>query len=232
MKFSELFPPNPARSGRGQQMEESQPAEVSAVSGTAFKDLHDGTGLDSALEGGAWTRQLTSGPHQHVAVLPDQGIDPNIAAADPAIAPAAPMLPPGTPGVVGPFDDAKQSQKKEHRWPAIPALTKSWVIAAPSTTAVAVAIDTDVGFPIRTVQIDNLTSAWVKVAGTERFVPPFTFGTQFPQFARTGKLRITFEAPPGFTQLAANSALFLYIWATEEDHEFSPGIPIPTAQHP
>lgn len=63
-----------------------------------------------------------------------------------------------------------------------------------------VPLDTDFGFPVSTVQVDNYTGQFLFVPMAMRYVPPFTVGVVLQLQQAAERIQIKWEAPPGVTQ--------------------------------
>lgn len=72
------------------------------------------------------------------------------------------------------------------------------------------------GFPAGTLQIDNYTSVWVFLDGAKRFIPPLTMAWQFPIFKRVTQVRVIAAAPPGIAQPAFTAGGVVYVFAIEQ----------------
>jgi hypothetical protein len=86
------------------------------------------------------------------------------------------VIPVGVPPAVA-GEPHRLQVPKELRIPAIPGNFASFV-AVPGAAAGDL-LQEPIGFPCRTLQIDNYTSCFIYVNGVERFIPPLTMGWQF-----------------------------------------------------
>lgn len=106
--------------------------------------------------------------------------------------------------------------------PEIPPQTQRFSAVAAATSGIV--LDRDAGFPIRGMQFDNYTAQWYFIEAAQRYIPPYTFGIQFPVFLAPNKVKVSAEAPPGFTQPALVTGSIFEITCIEKELEYSPGI--------
>lgn len=120
---------------------------------------------------------------------------------------------------------------KEARSPIIPPQIERLVDVATKVTTGRL-VDQQAGFTWRTIQIDNYSRIWLYVCAAARYVPPYTWGVQFPVLTGANKVQIDAAAPPGFTQTTASSTEVFDVTVIECPLEYSSGTTIPASQAP
>lgn len=88
------------------------------------------------------------------------------------------------------------------------------------------------GFPARTVMVDNLTPQWVYVRNCRRYIAPYTLGVIYPIIDAAEIASCRFEVPPGttaaFTQPTANAGSRVILLFVESQLDPSPGVLLQT----
>jgi hypothetical protein len=102
---------------------------------------------------------------------------------------------------------------KELRIPQIPGNYASFVAVAGGATGEL--INEPLGFPCRTLQIDNYTSCFIYLAGADRYIPPATMAWQFVLGRGVTTIRCTGAAPPNFVQPAFTAGGVFYVFCFE-----------------
>lgn len=217
--FRKLFPQNPVRSWGdpddklgGEAGTEQEPAQGVVLGRRHYQE--EGTGLHSLYFSGDVMLPGTLSPGTSVNppdhTLPDQNVDPNVAAGDPAIPPGLPMLPKGDPRY---HAYTARPLPKSSRMDA-PPWKQHQAFALSSSTGKAVLVDTDVGFMIRSMQIENYSSVWVLVDAVMKWIPPL-FSAEFIVSRRSQRLFIVEQPPAGTTQPAATSGQQVVVTVSE-----------------
>ena len=104
---------------------------------------------------------------------------------------------------------ARRYPPKDSKTHRVPVLTTS--------SNSAVLIDTDVGFMIRSYQIENYSTIWLKVDPVEKWIPP-NFSAAFVAVAeRSQRLVIIAQAPSGTTQPSATAGQQIMVTVSEGD---------------
>lgn len=89
-------------------------------------------------------------------------------------------------------------------------------------------IEKELGFPVRTIMIDNYSHIWVYIDGLQRWVAPITMGWCFPVYRAQTKVRLVASCPTGHTQTAVTAGDIVNVIATEERFAYAAGVAVPT----
>jgi hypothetical protein len=197
--LKDLFPPSPISHGgkvAGPRPGKQSQAAEQLVQGRRGQ-RERGTAVDQEVA------QPASAGGPPAASLADQDINPDAEAelGEPTV--ALNQYP------MSVWPKARRYPPKDSKTHRVPVLTTS--------SNSAVLIDTDVGFMIRSYQIENYSGIWLKVDPVEKWIPP-NFAVAFVAVAqRSQRLVIIAQAPPGTTQNAATAGQQIMVTVSEGD---------------
>jgi hypothetical protein len=206
--LKDLFPPSPI--SHGGKVAGPRPGKQSQAA-------------EQLVQGRKGQRERGTAVDQEVAQPASAGGPPAASLADQDISPDA-EAELGEPTVA--LNQYPTSRwPKDRRYPPKDPKTQRYPVLTTSANS-GTLIDTDVGWMIRSYQIENYSSIWLKIDSVEKWIPPLYAVSFIGVAQRTQRLLVLAQAPPGTTQPAATAGQQIMVTVSEGDDAAAIFMPI------